>query len=141
MQIFFCICENSKEEVWMRKLSTILYTIKMRRNVKIVLIFSISWMFVLLYYFQTNGSKVEYIVKFFLAFKWAWWERRTPGVSLFKCRCLWVRHRASISHSLSSSFWQKNEDYLKSHRFWLISFHLFHWCSLFTSSKSHIYWM
>lgn len=27
----------------------------MRRNVKILLIFSISWMFVIIYYLQTNG--------------------------------------------------------------------------------------
>jgi hypothetical protein len=43
----------------MRKLSTIFTIIKMRRNVKIILAFSISWMFVLLYYFQVNGTKVN----------------------------------------------------------------------------------
>jgi hypothetical protein len=43
----------------MRKLNSVLSLVKMRRNVKYILVFSISWMFVLLYYLQGSGNKVR----------------------------------------------------------------------------------
>lgn len=36
-----------------------LRTVKMRRNVKFLLLLSISWMFIMVYYFQSNNAKVN----------------------------------------------------------------------------------
>ncbi|XP_059615210.1 polypeptide N-acetylgalactosaminyltransferase 2-like isoform X1 [Phlebotomus argentipes] len=36
-----------------------LRTVKMRRNVKFLLLLSISWMFIMVYYFQSNNAKIE----------------------------------------------------------------------------------
>lgn len=40
----------------MRKINSIYSLVKMRRNVKFILVFSISWMFVLLYFLQGSGK-------------------------------------------------------------------------------------
>lgn len=39
----------------------ILIPLKMRRNLKFVVLLSVSWMFVMLYYFQASNTKVRYL--------------------------------------------------------------------------------
>ena len=49
-----------KKAEGMRKINSFFSLIKMRRNVKLIIIFCISWMFLLLYYLQgTTNNKVR----------------------------------------------------------------------------------